>query len=106
MERLLRDLMEKDIEKILDNEEISNKNFFVLILHFLLENDCINLIKVEELGKELENHYKKFLDSFEMELLESNGEIISVLQNAIRKFRERITPVLEKVYKLKDNADS
>ncbi|MHA1875140.1 MAG: hypothetical protein ACTSUC_01700 [Promethearchaeota archaeon] len=106
METLLRDLVEKDIEKILDNKKILNKNFFVLILHFLLENDRINLMKVDELSKELEKDYKEFLDSFEIELLESNGEIIKVLQNAIRKFKERINPVLKKIYRIKDNANS
>ena len=101
MEQILRDLAEKDIEKILDNKKISNKNFFVLILHFLLENESIDLRKVDELSNELENHYKKFLDSFEMELVESNGEIINVLRDAIRKFSKRISPILDKVKQLK-----
>ena len=104
MEKLLRDLAEKDIEKILDSEEILDKNFFMLILHFLLESDNINLLKVDELSEELENQYKEFLDSFELELFESNGEIISVLQHAIRKFKERISPILDEINKLKNNA--
>ena len=62
MEKILRDLVEKDIEKILDSEEILDKNFFYLILHFLLENDRIDLLKVNEISKELEKHYKEFLD--------------------------------------------
>lgn len=103
MEKILRDLAEKDIEKILDNEEINEKNFFYLILHFLLENPSINLTEVNELSKELEKHYKGFLDSFEMELVESNGEIISVLQEAIRKFRNRVSPIIDKVKKLKND---
>jgi len=106
MEKILRDLAEKDIEKILDSEEILDKNFFMLILHFLLERSSIDLMKVDELSKELEKDYKEFLDSFELELFESNGEIISVLQHAIRKFKKRISPILEKVNKLKKNADS
>jgi len=106
MEQILRDLAEKDIEKILNNKKISNKNFFILILHFLLENETINLMEVDELSKELEKHYKEFLDSFEIELVESNGEIIDILRNAVRKFRRRISPILEKVKKLKENADS
>lgn len=101
MEKILRDLAEKDIEKILDNEQLGDKNFFYLILHFLLENDRIDLNEVSELSKELEKHYKEFLDSFEMELVESNGEIINVLRNAIRKFRKRISPIVDKVKELK-----
>ncbi len=106
MEQILRDLAEKDIEKILDNREILDKNFFMLILHFLLESDSIDLTKVDELSNELDKHYKEFLDSFELELVESNGEIINVLRDAIRKFSERISPILEKVKKLKKNDDS
>lgn len=103
MEQLLRDLAEKDIEKILENKKINDKNFFILILHFLLENDNIDLLKVDELSKELEKHYKEFLETFELELVESNGEIISVLRTAIRKFKDRISPILEKIKKLKDD---
>ena len=101
MEQILRDLAEKDIEKILDNKEITDKNFFILVLHFLLENDNIDLSKVDELSNELHKHYKEFLNSFEMELVESNGEIINVLRDAIRKFSERISPIIDKVKQLK-----
>ncbi len=101
MEQLLRDLAEKDIDKILGNKKILDKNFFMLILHFLLENESIDLLKVDKLSNELERHYKEFLNSFELELVESNGEIINVLRNAIRKFREKISPILDKVKKLK-----
>jgi len=106
MEQILRDLAEKDIENILDNKEILDKNFFMLILHFLLENESIDLSKVDKLSEELRKHYKEFLDSFEMELVESNGEIIDVLRNAIRKFSERISPILDKIKDLKQNDDS
>ncbi len=106
MEQLLRDLAEKDIDKILQNKEILDKNFFMLILHFLLENDSIDLLKVDELSIELNNHYKEFLNSFEMELVESNGEIITVLRDGIRKFSKRIRPIIDKVKNLKKNDDS
>jgi len=106
MEKILRDLVENDIEKILDNEKISEKNFFVLILHFLLENKTIDLIEVGNLSEELTKHYKEFLNYFEIELVESNGEIINVLQNALRKFRIRISPILDKIKRIKKNDDS
>ena len=101
MEQILRDLAEKDIEKILDNRKITDKNFFMLVLHFLLENDNIDLLKVDEISNELDKQYKEFLDSFELELMESNGEIINVLRDAIRKFSNRISPILDKVKQLK-----
>ena len=106
MEQILRDLAEKDIDKILQNKKISDKNFFLLILHFLLENETIDLEKVDKLSEELKKHYKDFLDSFEMELVESNGDIIRVLRSAIRKFKERISPIIEKVKQLKQNDNS
>ncbi len=106
MKKVLRNLIEEDIEKILDNKEISEKNFFVLILHFLLENNSINLIEVNDLSEELKKHYKEFLNHFEEELIESNGEIISVLQKALGKFGERMCPILEKIDKIKQNDNS
>ena len=106
MEKILRDLVENDIEKILDNEKISEKNFFVLILYFLLENKTIDLIEVGNLSEELTKHYKEFLNYFEIELVESNGEIITVLQKAVRKFQARISPVMGKIKKLKENGRS
>jgi len=106
MEQILRDLAEKDIENILKNRKILDKNFFMLILHFLLENDSIDLSKVDELSIELNKHYKEFLNSFELELVESNGEIINVLRDGIRKFSKRIRPIIDKVKNLKKNDDS
>ena len=89
MKKILRNLIEEDIEKILDNKEISEKNFFFIILYFLLENDKINLKEVNDLSEELNKYYKEFLNYFEEELIESNGEIINILQNAFKKFRSR-----------------
>ena len=106
MEQLLRDLAEKDIDKILQNKEILDKNFFMLILHFLLENQSIDIMKVNDLSNELDKHYKDFLTAFEIELVESNGEIINVLRDAIRKFTNRISPIIDKVKQLKKNDDS
>lgn len=106
MEKILRDLVENDIEKILDNKEILDKNFFFLILHFLLENERINLIEVGNLSEELTKHYKEFLNYFEIDLVESNGEIITVLQNAVRKFQTKISPIMNKIKKIKDNGRS
>lgn len=104
MDKILRDLVEKDIEKILNNKKVINKNFFVLILHFLLENDTINLEEVNELSEELEKDYKDFLNAFEIELVEANGEIIDILKTGIRKFGDRISPILDKIKGLKKNA--
>ena len=101
MEKILRDLAEKDIDKILDNKKINEKNFFILILHYLLENDSINLKEIDDLGNELSKEYKEFLNNFEVDLIESNGEIITVLKSALRKFRKRIYPILEKIKDLK-----
>ena len=106
MEQLLRDLAEKDIDKILQNKEILDKNFFMLILHFLLENQSIDIMKVNELSNELDKHYKDFLTAFEIELVESNGEIINVLRDAIRKFTDRISPIIDKVKQLSKNDNS
>lgn len=103
MKTTLRNLIEEDIDKVIDNEEIKKKNFFFLILHYLLENDRLNLVEIDELGIELSEEYESFLKDFDLELLESNGEIIHVLKSALSKFNARIAPILDKIKKLKKN---
>ena len=106
MKKILRNLIENDIEKILDNNEISKKNFFFLFLHYLLENDRIDLVEIDRVADEFSNEYESFLKNFELELIESNGEIIDVLKSALPKFNERIAYILEKIEKLKENDHS
>jgi len=105
MKTALRNLIEGDIDKVLDNEEIKKKNFFFLIVHYLLENDRLDLIEIDELGTELSEEYESFLKDFNLELVESNGEIINVLKSALSKFNARIAPVLDKIRKLKKNGN-
>ena len=103
MKKILRNLIEDDIDKVMDNEEIKKKNFFFLIVHYLLENDRLDLIEIDELGTELSNEYEGFLKDFDLELLESNGEIINILKSGLSKFNARIAPILDKIKKLKKN---
>jgi molecular chaperone GrpE (heat shock protein) len=101
MEKILRDLIDEDIDRVMDNEEIPKRNFFYLILHYLLEKKSIKLNEVNDLATELSKEYEDFLKDFDLELIESNGEIIDVLKNAMRKFRERLSPVMDKIDKFK-----
>jgi len=105
VKKILRNLIEGDIEKILDNNEISKKNFFFLFLHYLLENDRIDLVEIDRVSDEFSNEYESFLKNFELELIESNGEIIDVLKSALPKFNKRIGCVLNKIEKMKKNAN-
>ena len=106
MKKILRNLVEGDIDKILDNNEISKKNFFFLFLHYLLENDRIDLVLVDKVADEFSNEYESFLKNFELELIESNGEIIDVLKSALPKFNKRIAYVLDKIEMIKKNGQS
>lgn len=101
MKKTLRNLIEDDMDKVLDNEEIKKKNFFFLLVHYLLECKSVNLKEVHDLSIELKNEYEEFLEEFDEELVSSNGEIIDVLKNGIGKFWERIQPILNKVNELK-----
>ena len=105
MKKILRNLIEEDIEKILDNNEISRKNFFFLFLHYLLENNRIDLVEIDKVADEFSDEYEAFLKDFESELIESNGEIIDVLKSALPKFNKRIACVLNKIEKIKKNAN-
>ena len=106
MKKILRNLIENDIDKILDNEEIKSKNFFFLIVYYLLDNNRVNLKEVHEVAIELSNKYETFLRDFDLELLESNGEIIKVLKSAIPKFNKRMVDILEKIENIKKNDNS
>ena len=103
MKKILRNLIENDIDKILDNEKIKPKNFFFLIVHYLLDNNRVNLKEVHEVAIELSNKYEAFLRDFDLELLESNGEIIKVLKSAIPKFNKRMVDILEKIENIRKN---
>jgi len=101
MKKILRNLIEDDMDKVLNNEEIKKKNFFFLLVHYLLECKSINLKEVQDLSIELKNEYEEFLEEFDEELVSSNGEIINVLRNGIGKFWKRVQPILNKVDELK-----
>jgi len=106
VKKLLRNLIEEDIDKVLDSEIVKKKNFFFLLIHYLLGNDVLNLVELSEIATELSNEYESFLNDFDIELTESNGEIINVLKSALPKFNQRIRPILERISKIKKNDDS
>ncbi len=93
--------MERDIDKVLDSETIKKKNFFFLLIHYLLGNDRLNLNEINEVATELNDEYEAFLKDFDVELTESNGEIINVLKSALPNFNKRIRPILDKLEKIK-----
>jgi len=106
VKKILRNLVEEDIEKILDNSEIKKKNFFFLFLYYLLENDRIDLAEIGKVADEFSNEYESFLKNFELELIESNGEIIDILKSALPKFNKRIAYILDKIEEIKKNANN
>ena len=106
MKKILRNLIEDDIDRVIDNEEINKKNFFFLILHHILDNDRMDLIEINRIATELSTEYEDFLKDFDLELMNSNGEIIKVLKSAIPKFNDRIAHILDKIRKLEKNGNS
>jgi len=106
VKKILRNLIEEDIDKVLDSETIKKKNFFFLLIHYLLGNDVLNLTELSEIATELNNEYESFLTDFDIELTESNGEIINVLKSALPNFNQRIRPILERITKMKKNDNS
>jgi len=101
MKKILRNLIEEDIDKVLDNNSIKKKNFLYLLIHYLLGNDMLNLVEINGIATELNTEYEAFLKDFDLELIESNGEIIKVLKSALPKFNNRIAYILEKIEKIK-----
>jgi len=101
MKKILRNLIEEDIDKVLDNNSIKKKNFLFLLIHYLLGNDMLNLVEINGIATELNTEYEAFLKDFDLELIESNGEIIKVLKSALPKFNNRIAYILEKIEKIK-----
>ena len=106
MKKILRNLIEEDIDKVLDNNEIKKKNFLFLLIHYLLNNDKLNLVEINGIATELNEEYENFLKDFDIELIESNGEIIKVLKSALPNFNDRIAYILDKIEKIKKNAYS
>ena len=105
MKKILRDLIEEDIDKVLDNNDIKKKNFLFLLIHYLLGNDKLNLVEINGIATELNEEYNDFLKDFDIRLIESNGEIINVLKSALPDFNHRIVHILEKIEKIKKNGN-
>ncbi len=105
MKKILRNLIEEDIDKILDNNEIKKRNFLFLLIHYLLNNERLNLVEINDIAIELNEEYQAFLKDFDMELIESNGEIIKVLKSALPKFNKRIAHIIEKIEEIKKNGN-
>ena len=105
MKKILRDLIEDDIDKVLDNNEIKKKNFLFLLIHYLLDNDELNLVEINGIATELNEEYNSFLKDFDIRLIESNGEIINVLKSALPEFNNRIVHILDKIEKIKKNGN-
>ncbi len=106
MKKILRNLIEEDMDKVLDNSEIKKKNFLFLLIHYLLGNDRLNLVEINDIAVELNEEYQTFLKDFDIELIESNGEIINVLKSALPNFNKRIAYIIEKIEQIKKNGNS
>ena len=103
MRKVLKLLFDKDLNSILNSEVIKDKNFFYLLVHYLLENKKIDLINIKEISDELEREYNFLLEDVNEEIINSMGNLIDVFKKVKLMFNEKFSDILNKLGELKDN---
>jgi len=106
MERILAKFYESDLLDLLDGKKTSQKDFFKLLILYLLENRTINVNEVNELSEELKGKYNDFIEYLDKELGNGLGDLIKLLRNSKKQFKEMMNPIVEKLEGMKNGHNS
>lgn len=102
MERILAKFYESDLLDLLDGKKTSQKDFFKLLILYLLENRTINVVEVNELSGELKGKYNNFIEYLDKELGNGLGDLIKLLRNSKKEFKKLMKPIVEKLEGMKN----
>lgn len=102
----LKKELQKDFWKIINGEEIEEKKddiFLSYIFYLFLEKKSFLMDEVFKEAKILKQKYYKLMENFDSLLEENYGQIIDVLKSMNKKYDLEITPIVNKIEKLKIN---
>lgn len=99
----LKKLIKEDIWKIINNEEVPNRNFFTYVLSLLLNNKKILLKDVVDLSKELKNRYSQILGDVNDYIEQGNGEVLPALRRLNSDYTNKVLPLLREIERYRKN---
>lgn len=92
----IRKSLKDDLWKIIDNEELQEKdlnNFLYFVFYLFLEHSQFAMNDVVEISKDLKEKYYEILN--ESKDLAISGDPIKAIKNIDEKFVEKIKPIIE-----------
>jgi len=99
----LKSLIRDDIWKIINGEEIPDREFFPYVLSLLLNNKKILLKDVVDLSKDLKNRYVQILGEVNNYIEQGNGDVLPALRRLDDDFTEKVLPILNQIKRYKRN---
>lgn len=99
----LRKLIKNDIWSVINGEELTQRDFFSRVLHFLLNNKKILLKDVVDMSKELNNRYYQILGEVDEYIKQGNGEVLPALKRLDADFTEKVLPIINEIKRYKEN---
>ena len=102
MEKILLSFLESDLLDLMNGEERIQKNFFKLVLLYLLENKKFDLVEIDTISEDLKIDYNVFLEELDKKLGNGLKDLIELLKETKKEFKELIKPYIEKIVNIKD----
>jgi len=102
MDKILLSFLESDLLDLLNGNDITQKNFFKLILLYLLEKEKFDLIEIDDISKDLKDDYNKFLMELDKKLGNGLGDLIKLLRETKKEFKELIKPYINRLEVIKN----
>jgi len=102
MEKILLSFLESDLLDLMNGEERIQKNFFKLVLLYLLEKETFDIVEIDAISKDLKNDYNNFLEELDKKLGNGLGDLIKLLKETKKDFKELIKPYMKKIVNIKN----
>ena len=97
MEKILLSFLESDLLDLLNGEDRIQKNFFKLVLLYLLENKKFDLVEIDEISGDLKDKYNNFLEELDKKLGNGLKDLIELLRETKKEFKELMKPFINKL---------
>ncbi len=99
----LRKLIKNDIWDIINGNEVTQRDFFTQVLHFLLNNKKILLKDVVDMSRELKNRYYQILGEVEEYITQGNGQVLPALRRLDADFTANVLPIIKEIKRYREN---
>lgn len=87
---------------LMNGEDRIQKNFFKLVLLYLLEKDKFDMVEINSISGDLKDDYNKFLEELDKKLGNGLKDLIELLKETKKDFKELIKPYINKIVNIKN----